>query len=185
MKYQIKKEFPEYIKRIKTACNLDKAGELKAFVEGILVGMYAYIEDGMSYEEYSNYKKELEDTNPIFTIDKLPKKSSQVLHSFILEYDGLLLRCRIYDRANKRDEITVWDETGGRHIYTAWANEVDLNKLKERIEGHKQGKRPCAECGKLITDKEVELDWFASVFCADCVTDEMRRERNWDYSHLD
>lgn len=105
--------------------------------------------------------------------------------SYMIEYNGNEFSAMVSGKP-ENVEHNIWNKTGATSIYH-WEGElkISIEKLKQKLDEETQGVKHCSCCGKSIYPKEKYEVYWAGVYCMDCWNDDLEKEREWDYSHLD
>ena len=84
-------------------------------------------------------------------------------------------------------ELHIWNEIGTESIYDCSLNEiVELEQnIYDCLDANILGLSVCSICRKIMKQDEIALSFFAGRYCAECVTDDLIKEKEWAYSHLD
>lgn len=82
------------------------------------------------------------------------------------------------------NEHIIWDKTGNTTVYS-WKNElhIPIKKLKQAMQYTIDNVLFCSECLNKIQGKYEQF--FAGIYCENCWTEKLEKERKWAYSHLD
>ena len=101
-----------------------------------------------------------------------------------INYKNNLFRASVYTTYGL--EHCIWNDTGVKSIYY-WKDELDITieQLKQKLDEETQGISHCCCCGKPIYPGDKSEGYFAGVYCMNCWSDDLEKEREWDYSHLD
>lgn len=115
----------------------------------------------MTLQEFWNNKEKLSLSKPI-------------------EYKGKNFSGGVYSNG-----YMLWYDDGLTSIPTD--DIVTFEDLEKRCDEYVEGNVVCVRCKKSIpreNKNEIER-WFAAVYCKSCLLEEEKKDRDWDYTHLD